>query len=107
MALDDLETVDDAALRARVLDAAGRLALLLLKHARTDADIAERLVSWADLVRDVAGAPGGMAAAGLLLPFVLVNHSLRHQTPLLALQALTMGAAVEAWLARRRAAQFQ
>jgi len=43
-----------------------------------------------------------LLAAAMLLPFVLVNHSLRHQAPLLALHAVMIGACVEAWMERLR-----
>jgi hypothetical protein len=35
-------------------------------------------------------------AAGMLLPFVLVNHNERHQLPLLAMQAVALGAFAQA-----------
>ena len=38
----------------------------------------------------------GAIAAGMLLPFVLVNHNDRHQVPLLALQAAAIGALAQA-----------
>jgi hypothetical protein len=44
-----------------------------------------------------------LVAAAMLLPFVLVNHSLRHQEPLIALQALMIGACAQAWVDRVRA----
>jgi hypothetical protein len=43
--------------------------------------------------------PAGWAAAigiGMLLPFVLVNHNERHQLPLIALQAVAIGALAQA-----------
>jgi hypothetical protein len=44
-------------------------------------------------------APAAWAAAigfGMLLPFVLVNHNERHQLPLLAMQAVALGACAQA-----------
>lgn len=38
---------------------------------------------------------------GMLFPFVLVNHGLRHQGSLFALHALLLGAGVQAWVQRR------
>ena len=52
-------------------------------------------------------APAAFAAAiasGMLLPFVLVNHNERHQLPLIAMQAVAIGACAQALAARRPAA---
>jgi hypothetical protein len=52
------------------------------------------------------GAPAAWAAAigfGMLLPFVLVNHNDRHQLPLIAMQAVAIGACAQALADRRRA----
>jgi hypothetical protein len=49
--------------------------------------------------------PAACAAAigfGMLLPFVLVNHNERHQLPLLAMQAVAIGACVQAAVERYR-----
>ena len=54
--------------------------------------------------------PARWAAAiafGMLLPFVLVNHNERHQLPLLAMQAVAIGAFAQAaagWFTRKSAA---
>lgn len=40
---------------------------------------------------------------GMLAPFVLVNHSARHQAPLLALHAVALGACCQSWIDRLRA----
>jgi len=51
--------------------------------------------------------PAAWAAAigfGMLLPFVLVNHNERHQLPLIAMQAVAIGACAQALANRRRAA---
>jgi hypothetical protein len=51
--------------------------------------------------------PAALAAAigfGMLLPFVLVNHNERHQLPLIAMQAVAIGACAQALADRRRAA---
>jgi hypothetical protein len=43
--------------------------------------------------------PAAWAAAiafGMLLPFVLVNHNERHQLPLVAMQAVAIGACAQA-----------
>jgi hypothetical protein len=50
--------------------------------------------------------PAGWAAViafGMLLPFVLVNHNERHQLPLIAMQAVAIGACVQACVDRLRA----
>jgi hypothetical protein len=50
--------------------------------------------------------PAACAAAvgfGMLLPFVLVNHNERHQLPLLAMQAVAIGACAQATVDRFRA----
>jgi hypothetical protein len=54
--------------------------------------------------------PAAWAAAigfGMLLPFVLVNHNERHQLPLLAVQAVALGAFAQALAGRRRGAALQ
>ena len=51
--------------------------------------------------------PAAWAAAiafGMLLPFVLVNHNERHQLPLIAMQAVAIGACIQACVDRYRAA---
>jgi hypothetical protein len=53
------------------------------------------------------GEPGLWAlaiAAGMLLPYVIVNHNERHQLPLIALQAAALGSLAQALAGRRRAA---
>jgi hypothetical protein len=50
--------------------------------------------------------PAAWAAAiafGMLLPYVLVNHNERHQLPLVAMQAVAIGACAQALADRRRA----
>ncbi len=49
------------------------------------------------------GAPAAWAAAiavGMVLPYVLVNHNDRHQLPLLAMQAVALGAFAQALASR-------
>jgi hypothetical protein len=43
-------------------------------------------------------------AFGMLLPFVLVNHNERHQLPLIAMQAVAVGACAQALVGRTRGA---
>jgi hypothetical protein len=56
------------------------------------------------------GPPAAWAAAigfGMLLPFVLVNHNDRHQMPLIAMQAVAIGACAQALADRRKRAREQ
>jgi hypothetical protein len=53
-------------------------------------------------------APAAWAAAigfGMLLPFVIVNHNERHQLPLIAMQAVAIGACAQALADRRGASK--
>lgn len=45
-----------------------------------------------------------LLAFAMLLPFVLINHSNRHQLPLLLFHAAWFGACAQAWADRRRSA---
>ena len=71
---------------------AGLPTLALLGAALAGRGNLPSVVTWATLI-----------IAAMLLPFVLVNHGLRHQTPLLALHAVMIGAFVQAWVDRRQA----
>lgn len=55
-----------------------------------------------NLLRPAAWA--ALVAAGMLLPYVLVNHNERHQLPLIAMQAVFVGALFQAALSRARGA---
>jgi hypothetical protein len=44
----------------------------------------------------------GAIAAGMLLPYVLVNHNERHQLPLVAMQAVAIGALAQAAVTRAK-----
>jgi len=101
-ALDDLTGTSDERLRTRVMDAAGRLALLLLKHARTAPDLVRLVVSWAGLFRELKHASNGPGAAGILMrnavtvgadgrPQELVEQLEAAQAPEAAEAAMTMG----------------
>ena len=46
-----------------------------------------------------------LIAAGMLFPYVLVNHNERHQLPLIAMQAVFIGALAQAAVDRARGAQ--
>jgi hypothetical protein len=69
--LDDLSAETDDALRKRAMTELGRLALGCLRHAREPAKLVGLLASWADLVRQVRAAPGGMAALAAIWRFTL------------------------------------
>ena len=43
-----------------------------------------------------------LLAFAMLLPFVLINHSNRHQLPLVLFHAVWFGACVQTWVDRRR-----
>lgn len=63
------------------------------------------LLASALLRRGKLAAPAGWAAAiafGMLLPYVLVNHNERHQLPLVAMQAVAIGACAQALAERSR-----
>ena len=69
--LDDLSAETDDALRKRAMTELGRLALGCLRHAREPAKLVGLLASWADLVRQVRAAPGGMAALAAIWRYTL------------------------------------
>lgn len=60
--VDDLSDVSDEEIRARVVDALGRLVLLVFKHARTSDDLVARLHEWVDLFNRTSAAPHGLEA---------------------------------------------
>ena len=62
--IDDVAAASDEQLRGRAMRELGKLALLLLKHARTDAELVQRLREWMELVVRVWQEPGGQAGAG-------------------------------------------
>jgi hypothetical protein len=69
--LDDISAEADEALMARAITALGRLALWCLRHGREPAELVRRLAGWADLVRQVRGAPNGAAAFATILRYIL------------------------------------
>lgn len=77
--LDDLTRYSDEALRARALDAASQLTLLALKHARSPAQLGERVLAWVDLMNGAARTPGGRELLFLVLRYlVVVNDAIGH-----------------------------
>lgn len=82
--MDDLSKVSDDRIRARAMTALGRLVAACFKHARTRSDLLEILGGWADVVRDVIGAPNGLEALALVMRYILLVND--HVEPT-ALQA--------------------
>jgi predicted transposase/invertase (TIGR01784 family) len=79
--LDDLSEIPDDQLRARAMTATGRLVAACFKHARTQADFLEILTGWADVVREVIGAPHGLEALVLVMRYILlVNEHVELET---------------------------
>jgi predicted transposase/invertase (TIGR01784 family) len=70
--VDDLSEIPDDRLRARAMTALAKLAAVSFKYARTRADLIEILSSWADVVRQVVGAPGGLEALAVVMRYILM-----------------------------------
>jgi hypothetical protein len=69
--LHDLSQITDEQLRAGAMRTArGKLAMLLLKHGRTDANIVQLLWRWMDVVREIILAPHGMEALAQLMRYL-------------------------------------
>lgn len=45
-----------------------------------------------------------LIAAAMLAPYILINHGIRHQMPLLAIEAAIVGGCLSAWVTRKPAA---
>jgi hypothetical protein len=54
------------------MTALGRLVEACFKHGRTRADLLEILNGWADVIREVAGAPNGLEALSLVMRYILI-----------------------------------
>lgn len=70
--VDDLSEIPDDRLRARAMTALAKLAAVSFKYARTRADLIEILSSWADVMRQVVGAPGGLEALAVVMRYILM-----------------------------------
>lgn len=70
--VDDLSEVPDDQLRKRAMTDLARITQFCFKHARTRADLIDRLASWAEVVRDVARAPNGLEALALMMRYILL-----------------------------------
>jgi hypothetical protein len=75
--LDDLGEESEDALRARAMSALGRLALWCLKNSSNPEQLVAQLGRWGELVRQVLGASGGMAALDMIFRYMwVVNEKL-------------------------------
>jgi hypothetical protein len=68
--LDNLGEESEARLQARAMSALGRLALWCLKNSRSPELLVTRLGRWGELIRQVARAPDGRAAAGMIFAYM-------------------------------------
>ncbi len=93
--LDDLGGESEEALRARAMSALGRLVLWCLKSSRTPELLVAQLGRWAELMRQVARAPDGMAALGTILQYVWEIHATIGVDELRELVAREVGKDVE------------
>ena len=76
----DLSECSDGQIEGSPLTARGRLALLLLKHARQVRDLVGRLEHWAALIAELHASPGGRAAFQTLLMYILhVRENFDHR----------------------------
>jgi hypothetical protein len=93
--LDDLGEESEEDLRARAMSALGRLALWCLKNSRTPELLVAQFGRWAELMRQVARAPDGMAALGTILQYVWEVHATIGVEELRELVAREVGKDVE------------
>ncbi|MCU0692632.1 MAG: hypothetical protein MUF54_14625 [Polyangiaceae bacterium] len=75
--LDDLTSRTDDELRARAMQEIGKLALLLMRWARSGPELMARLVEWSDLLRAVWEAPDGRYALGMVIRYTTHACNLR------------------------------
>ncbi len=69
--LDDISVQNDQELRARAMQAVPLLALWAFKYTRHAPDLLDRMVDWAQVVRDVLEAPRGMQAMARIVRYIL------------------------------------
>lgn len=99
MVVDDLAAVSDAELRRRAMSAMGRLALGLLKHARRFDVFLADLGRWAEAMREVMEAPGGLSALSVVLTYMhLVNDQVPREQVAERLDAVLGRGAKEAYV---------
>jgi Putative transposase, YhgA-like len=72
--LEDISHESDEALRGRAMTALARLSLWCLRHAREPWELVDGLNAWADLVREVRGAPHGVAALVLVMRYIFLTN---------------------------------
>jgi predicted transposase/invertase (TIGR01784 family) len=89
--LDDLSEVPDDRLRARAMTALAKLVEVCFKHARSRADLVERLGSWADTLREVAQAPNGLEALSQVMRYILMVNDHVEPEALQVLLERTVG----------------
>lgn len=85
--VDDLTTQTDEQLRARAMSAMGRIVLFCLRTARSTDELLAGLPGWAELFRQVLGAPNGAAALGKIWQYMMAVHEASHEQVLPALAA--------------------
>ena len=93
--LDDLGEASEEALRARAMSALGRLALWCLKNSRSPELLVAQLGQWGELVRQVMGASGGMAALDMIFRYMWVVNKKLGLEELRQLVAREIGQDVE------------
>jgi predicted transposase/invertase (TIGR01784 family) len=70
-ALLDLTVEDDQSLHERLTTDLGRFIALTLKHAAYDPNFLDRLVHWAELIRRLLAAPGGLSGLSAAINYIL------------------------------------
>jgi predicted transposase/invertase (TIGR01784 family) len=68
--LDDLRGASDEALRDRAISVHAKVALALMREARTDGALVDVLVRWMEELRELQSQPTGASALGLLLRYI-------------------------------------
>lgn len=76
----DLSETPDIELRERAMPALSTVAMLCLKHARSHADIFERLHRWRDLLKLITVAPTGLEAIAHVMGYILQVHDVDTRT---------------------------
>ena len=82
--LDDISAETDEAIRNRAITALGLLALWCLRHGREPDKLMQRLPGWADLLREVRAAPGGVALLAAIWRYILAVSDRKRPDEVLA-----------------------
>jgi len=77
--LDDVSQQSDEALHSRAMTALGRAVLWCLRDGRTPGEILRKLERWAEVVREVARAPNGVAALSALFRYISEVSDIRTE----------------------------